>query len=181
MPFVTFGTTDHDNLVGVSTSDHHTATVAGDLNLADMAERLHASLTSVGNNDHLSDVTQSNLETEEVTARTLRPDLLKHSPGISKVWVKWEQTGAHSIRASYNMTSVTDGSAAGDTDHLYDVDFSSAEYCLVGGNNNNGTVGRTVGIRDGTQLAGGCTTLTEDVNNVNVDSDENTMCIFGDH
>lgn len=43
---------DHVDLLNVGVSDHHIATVAGDLNLADMLERLHASLTSVGEDDH---------------------------------------------------------------------------------------------------------------------------------
>ena len=44
--------TQHDELGSVTATDHHTATVAGDLDLADMNERLHASLTSVGTDDH---------------------------------------------------------------------------------------------------------------------------------
>ncbi len=46
------GVTDHGNLTGVAAGDHHTATVAGDIALADLSEKLHASLASVGGDDH---------------------------------------------------------------------------------------------------------------------------------
>lgn len=44
--------TQHGELGGIGTTDHHTATVAGDLNLASLNEKAHASLTSVGVDDH---------------------------------------------------------------------------------------------------------------------------------
>lgn len=52
MPFVSLGIPSHDVLPGVSTADHHTQTVAPDLNLADLAERLHASLATVTVDQH---------------------------------------------------------------------------------------------------------------------------------
>lgn len=45
MPFVTLGLPNHDNLPGVSSTDHHTPTVAGDLALAGLATRAHADLS----------------------------------------------------------------------------------------------------------------------------------------
>jgi len=39
------GAVDHDSISGVSASDHHTQTVAGDLNLADLAARAHGDLS----------------------------------------------------------------------------------------------------------------------------------------
>lgn len=45
MPFVTLGTPSHASTTGQSATDHHTATVAGDLNLADLAARAHADLS----------------------------------------------------------------------------------------------------------------------------------------
>jgi hypothetical protein len=53
------------------------------------------------------------------------------SPGVAKAWVRYEQTGAHSMAASYNMTSVSDGGGAGDSDLLWATDFSSANYAIV--------------------------------------------------
>lgn len=52
MPFVTLGLPNHDTIPGVSASDHHTATVAGDLNLADMAARAHTNLSDAPADAH---------------------------------------------------------------------------------------------------------------------------------
>lgn len=45
MGFSRTGAPTHASLTGVSTAQHHTATVAGDLNLADLAARAHADLS----------------------------------------------------------------------------------------------------------------------------------------
>lgn len=42
----------HDSLTGVTANQHHTATVAGDINLNDLAEKNHASLASVTADQH---------------------------------------------------------------------------------------------------------------------------------
>ncbi len=125
----------------------------------------------------VSQATQSAIEAETNEDTYVPPDLIKHSPGVAKVWVKWEQTGAHSILASFNMTSVTDGSAVGDTDHLWNVDFSGIEYAFVFGGEQN----RMTGITSGTNAAGGVTTETS-VNDTNtaVDSNSPSMSVFGD-
>lgn len=52
MPFVTLGTPAHAATTGKTASDHHAATVAGDLNLADLSERLHGSLATVTADQH---------------------------------------------------------------------------------------------------------------------------------
>lgn len=52
MPFVSLGLPNHDTIPGVSANDHHTATVAADINLNDLAEKLHASLAAPGSDDH---------------------------------------------------------------------------------------------------------------------------------
>jgi hypothetical protein len=115
-------------------------------------------------------------ETDEDTY--VPPDLLRHHPGVAKVWVAWEQAGAHSMKSSYNMTSVTDGGQAGDTDHLFDTDFSSVEYAIVTSGENSGTVLPGSG---GSQVAGGVTTLTSDVNDGGTLVDlEGFMACFGD-
>ena len=81
------------------------------------------------------------------------------------------------MSASYNMASVTDGGGAGNTDHLFATDFSSAEYCLtVGG----GSDDRFVTAIDTTYLAGGVTTLTQNSVGTDLDNAHNMMAIFGD-
>ena len=52
MAFTRTGTPNHDTIAGVSPADHHTQTVAGDLNLADLATRAHANLSDAPADAH---------------------------------------------------------------------------------------------------------------------------------
>ena len=90
-----------------------------------------------------------------------------------------EQTGLdHDMKSSYNMTGCADGGRAGDTDHTFATDFSSAEYCIVTCGENSGVVLADSG---GTQAAGTVTTLTSDVNDGGTLIDvEGFMACFGD-
>ena len=72
--------------------------------------------------------------------------------GVLKVWVRWESQGTHSIDASYNMTSVSDGGGAGDSDLLFATDFSSVNYALAGNTHYPLVIGTS-----GTPAAGGVT------------------------
>ncbi len=103
---------------------------------------------------------QTALEAETNENTYAPPDLIKHSPGIAKVWVSWTQSGAHAITSSYNMTSVTDGGGDGDTDHLWNVDFSGIVYSVVCSAVTTGGSEFTAGVADGTQAATGVTTIT---------------------
>ena len=76
---------------------------------------------------------QTAIEAETTQDTYVPPDLIKHSPGVAKVWASWEMSGAHSLLSSYNYTSVSDGGATGDCDHLWDVDFANTNYALVSG------------------------------------------------
>jgi len=104
------------------------------------------------------------------------PDLVRNSPGVAKVWLQYEQTGAHSLLASYNMTSVTDGDATGDSDIVIATDFSSAQYVVVGSGELAGAV---FGYSIATQAAGTITLLTTNHAGTAVDS-ESTCAMFGD-
>lgn len=179
MPFIVLGPASHDTLTGVSSADHHTAVVAGDLNLADLAERLHASLASVGATDHMAMADQAAMEAETDEDTAVPPDLVRNSPGVAKVWVHWEQTGAHGILASYNMTSVTDGGAGGDTDHLWDTDFSGTAYAVIGSSESGAGIERTVAVDAGTQAATGVTTITFNTLGQEVDA-ISYLAAFGD-
>lgn len=97
-------------------------------------------------------------------------------PGAAKVWVAWESEGTHSILGSHNMTSVTDGGAAGGTDHVYNVPFSSANYAISGAAQENGSLGTS----NATVAAGSVTTLTRDLGNTPVDLPYVSMSIHGD-
>lgn len=52
MAFTRTGTPNHDNIAGVSAADHHAATVASDLALADLATRAHADLSDAPADAH---------------------------------------------------------------------------------------------------------------------------------
>lgn len=126
---------------------------------------------------NLAQADQAALEAETNEDTYVPPDLVKHSPGVAKVWVKWEQAGAHSLLNSYNMTSVTDGSATGDTDHLWNVDFSSAEYVLAGA----GTDNNRIAVQTATFLGAGVTTITRVADTAAAADDNHSMLAgFGD-
>ena len=125
-----------------------------------------------------SEATQAEMEAETAVAKFVPPDLVRHSPGVAKAWVKWEQTGTHSMLASYNMTSVTDGGGAGDTDHLWDDDFASAPT-VVGITGTSYAIGVDVG--GGAPSTTGATTVTFDTSNQNAtDLALNCIAAFGD-
>ncbi len=119
---------------------------------------------------------QTALEAETSESQYVSPELVKFSPGVAKVWVSWEQTGAHGILSSYNMTSVTDGGAAGDTDHLWNIDFSSDEYAIVTGARNDNKCS-PVGS---TQIGAGVTSITVNGSHVAADNADNYIACFGD-
>ena len=124
-----------------------------------------------------SEATQAEMEAETAVAHFVPPDLVKNSPGVAKVWVLWELTGAHGITASYNMTSVSDGGAVGNTDHLWATDFSSANYVISGQAEDDHTVWHSAT----TLAAGGVTTQIRSANDAVVrDSTEAMLVAFGD-
>lgn len=129
MPFVTLGPSSHAALTGVSAAQHHTATVAGDLNLADMAERDHVSLQSIAFNQHRANATQAEIEAESGSTDVVTPERLRFHPGIAKGWAHITIAGVLST-PSYNVASVTD-TGVGDRTVVWDDDFSTAIYAVV--------------------------------------------------
>jgi hypothetical protein len=124
-----------------------------------------------------SQANQAALEAETDEDTYAPPDLIRHSPGVAKVWAKWEQTGGHTMSLSYNMTSVTDGSAAGDTDHVFATDFSGTNWIFVGTAGN----GEMPTVKSGTEATGTLTTITRTNSSASaVDSDNNFMAMYGD-
>ncbi|MCB7127940.1 MAG: hypothetical protein J3T61_00175 [Candidatus Brocadiales bacterium] len=122
---------------------------------------------------------QAEMEAASITdARAVTPGRMQNHPGVAKVLCQWEQVGAHSITSSHNMTSVTDGGATGDTDHLFNTDFSSANYTgLVF----SGTANRGATLVGGTDAVGGLTSVTRQLDtNAAADVSLNYMAVFGD-
>ena len=69
--------------------------------------------------------TQAAIEAETNEDTYAPPNLMKHSPGVAKVWCKANSDG--NIEGSYNMTSVTD-IAIGKITFTIATDFSSTDY-----------------------------------------------------
>jgi len=61
---------------------------------------------------------------------------------VAKIWAFYEQCGTHSFPSciTYNMTSITDGGGAGDSDLTIATDFSSAVWVGVAGTGFAGTL-----------------------------------------
>ena len=79
--------------------------------------------------DPTAQATQAAIEAETNEDTYIPPDLLKHHPGIAKVWAFVDRSaGTPSLSSpSYNITSVTDDGAA-QTIITINTDFSSAVY-----------------------------------------------------
>jgi hypothetical protein len=123
-----------------------------------------------------SEATQAEMEAETAGVKFVPPDLVKNSPGVAKAWCLWSKVGTHAITASYNMSSVTDGSAAGDTDLLVATDFSSGSYVVVCGDE-DGTFGQ---IQGSSLAAGGFTHYTSGHAGANFDTPNAMIAVFGD-
>ena len=76
-----------------------------------------------------SDQTALEASTDEDTYAP--PDLIHFAPSAAKVWAMWWPANGHQLVTSYNYTSTTDGGQAGNTDHLFNVDFSSINYAIA--------------------------------------------------
>ena len=88
-----------------------------------------------------SQAVQADLEAETNENTYAPPDLMKHHPGVAKVWASFEQIGAHGLNQSYNVTSVTDGGGVGDSDFVWNIDFANANYAAIGGAGTSQNIG----------------------------------------
>jgi uncharacterized Zn-binding protein involved in type VI secretion len=105
------------------------------------------------------------------------PDLIKHTPGIAKVWARWEQTGGtHTMGASYNMNGMVDGGATGFSDLEFLVDFSSGEYAITG----SAEAAAIFMMESGSAAAGTLTIRFADVDGTYTDATHASVAIFGE-
>ena len=74
--------------------------------------------------------TQANQETATSTTTYVSPGRQQYHPSAAKAWCVFTGTGVVTIRASYNVTSVTDN-GAGDYTINFSTAFSSADYAAV--------------------------------------------------
>ena len=99
------------------------------------------------------------------------------SLATAKAWAKWEQSGTHSLLASYNYTSVTDGGDTGETDHLVATDFSSANYVIVGTPVTQVNGAFVYVTSTPSQAAGGFTTVTREHDGTRIDTTNFVTCL----
>lgn len=122
----------------------------------------------------LSQATQAALEAETNEDTYVPPDLIKHSPGVAKVWCRINAAGT-TADASYNVASIDDN-GSGDRGINFTTVFSSSNYAIVG------TIMADDDDRENqyyTILAGSVENIIHNDAGINVDQITGTA-IFGD-
>jgi len=121
----------------------------------------------------ISQANQSAIEGETNEDTYIPPDLIKHSPGVAKFYVKFNYSGTVQGTA-YNTTSVADN-GTGDLTVTIADDFSSANW--VAGYTTETAYTRSTNIENGGQAAGTLRIRTTDNNGTA--SDGNYAHVFG--
>lgn len=85
-----------------------------------------------------TEASKAEVEAESAVAKFVPPDLIRHSPGVAKAWVNFNQTGTQSITNSYNISGIVD-TGVGDTRVIIDANFSNANYIAICGQQRNRT------------------------------------------
>jgi len=147
------------------------AAAVGSATVSARRDHVHSGVT-------VAAATQAQMEAASVTTAYATPGRTQYHPGVAKVWCAFEESGAHSILASYNMTSVTDGGGPGDSDVLWATDFSSANWAFSGSGEND----CTVHFDPGSNAVGGCTTASVSPagNRTDYSDPGPTFTVFGD-
>ncbi len=94
---------------------------------------------------------------------------------IAKGWCRFEQIGTHSIKDSFNVSSITDG-GLGRTVVNWDVDFANADYSVICGQSLNTNIAAAFNIS-----ASSAEAVVRDTNNTTqVDDDDVSIIAFGE-
>lgn len=176
MAFTRSGTVAHSSLSGVTATQHHTATVASELNLADMAARAHGDLSDAPANAHHTptpQATQAQIEGEENVDAYVPPDLVQNNPVVAKIIASVNTDGASYI-FSRNLDAITD-TATGDRTHTFTTDFSVDTYQVVGGSRQNSATFQLFSVL----AVGSIRELVEQINGTDTDL-PTSFVIFGD-
>jgi len=159
--------------------------IVGDGTADPVAESGSTARTSLGLGTaavlNLAQATQGALESETNENTYAPPDLIKHSPGVAKAWVMFEQDGAQSIQASFNITSIADR-AVGQTDISIATDFSTANYGVSGiaGEGLSSDKTRIVVINQSTPQSGLLFIMVVDEAGTAIDTSYVSISMFGD-
>ena len=117
---------------------------------------------------------QSDIKAETNENTYIPPDLVKHSPGVAKGWIEWDNASA--VEVSHNVTSLTDN-GTGDQTITWATDFSGADYCVVGCNGDD----RFISTSSTTQPTAGATRMQQSSDGGSaVDASHTYVAAFGD-
>ena len=99
-----------------------------------------------------SEAVKAELEAETSVAKFVPPDMVRHHPGVAKIWAQYDQTDSpQSLTNEYGVDTISDGGGAGDTDLTWDVAFAT-EANAFAWFTNEGEM--TMGCDDTTSSAG---------------------------
>lgn len=80
---------------------------------------------------NLDIASKSDMETGTSITKVVTPGRAQYHPSAAKAWCFWDfPAGTPTARASYNVSSITDN-GLGDVDIVFDVNMSSADYCVA--------------------------------------------------
>jgi hypothetical protein len=128
----------------------------------------------------LTVATQSDQETATSLTAAVTPGRQHLHPSAAKAWVGFDGTGTVAIKASYNVSSITDN-GTGDYTINRTVPFSSEFYAVVGTARGNPSQ-CIVYLANGTAPTASSTRITVAINNTNsgVDSSYVSLVFYGD-
>ncbi len=123
--------------------------------------------------------TQAQQEAATDNSVPVTPGTQKHHPAAAKGWVNFDGTGTPSIKASWNVASITD-LGTGSYTIVWDTDFSTATYAVVatGGLVGNRVVVDTLG--SGSQVATGSQVYCYNLSGTALDPTIVCVIAFGD-
>lgn len=117
--------------------------------------------------------TKAALEAETDEDTYAPPDLLKHSPGIAKAWVRWAANGT--ILSSYNVSSVVRNSVGNYTVN-FTIPFANANYSAgCAGHASTATF-----LGTDTRTTSSCLVISHSHTGATTETAENAMNFFGD-
>ena len=122
------------------------------------------------------------MEAGTVQNRVVVPLLQQRHPSSAKAWVVFQGTATVTIKASYNVSSVTDNGVGNYTVN-FSTPFSSANYCVqCTGHSDSGLYFSVCGINDSAgMLAGSVNIVTVKSDNATaVDSESVHVIVYGD-
>lgn len=124
--------------------------------------------------------TRADMEAGSSVDTIVSPGRQHLHPSSAKGWANYDQTGTLTINASENVASVTDV-AIGTSTVLWDTDFSSDNYALVGSCAQSGSRLFVDLSSQGSQTAASATIITSTEAGVLTDASLINVVAFGDH